>query len=803
MTINPRIAWLSPYGPRSDIGAYTRCLLPHFSAPDPQAFDCDLFINACGPSYDSPVPAMEIPTGGAIGEILSRYDAAIFNLGNNTHNHAQITAALRQLPGIAVLHDFSYHHFFAHKCFEELRSPPAYARLMRNYYGSAGFNMALRSGVITRDATLYAPWDGENVIDYPLMQPLAMLASAIVVHSRFVEEKVAKFFKGPILRLFLPSDQKVAPSSEDIARWRSQTVDKERCQFATFGHIGRPKCIETIILAMSQSALLRARANLVIAGHPGDKEYAREIEAMVAKLGLTKQVTFEYSVTNERLLAIKDASDVFVNLRYPNTEGASGSLIEMMNAARPVIAYRAGCYAEIPDNAAILIERAGGVDAVIDAMEAALAHPERRIAIGRAGRDHIGEQNSAKYVKELKAFILSVQGDLRRRSRLIVPVRDAMSWQRQDVAANDADWFADLSRARRSFFLLERDGAVRSPEIFLKWAMDDLIAFVARVLLHAGARNGLVALLTDYAQRLGRWQFYRLISQLDRRQELCRQKELSKEDVAVYGERMMDPAFWDIAARLQPEIFVSLLYLCILARAWGPGEQDNWVRRIRQGTPPSAVLLEFLGSMEYRQTFSDELMSGVEDWARRESALSAGDRGASRAQIAWPLDSNLRFSEDSPTAEALLGQFWHPRDGQGRWSDGRVGDLIFLMPDEAEKRHALLTLRLRVAGTRVIGERRITAHCNRRELATLTIRDDAPLNWKIPLPAAIHSKEGINLLLIADRDFSPAVSGQSRDKRSLGFMLIEGRLTLEPTEDGEFVVAEVAQAAPAAKSPLS
>jgi glycosyltransferase involved in cell wall biosynthesis len=735
---------------------------------------------------------MDIPADGAMGEILSRYDAAVFNLGNNVQNHALITAALRRVPGIAVLHDFSYHHFFAHKCFDDLRSPPAYARLMHDYYGSAGFNMALRSGVITRDTTLYAPWDGENVAEHPLMQPLAMLAAAIVVHSQFMEEKVAKFFKGPVLRLFLPSDQKVAPSPADIARWHSETAGKERCQFATFGHIGRPKCLDVIVLAISQSPILRARANLVIAGHPGDKEYTREIEALVATLGLTKQVTFEYSVTNERLLEIKNESDVFLNLRYPNTEGASGSLIEMMNAARPVIAYRAGCYAEVPTGAAVLVDRTSGIESVIRAMEDLVTDPERRIAIGTAARDHVRENDSAKYARELKAFISNVQDDLRLRSRLVAPVRDAMSWQASDVTSDDAGWFADLTRARRSLLMLERDSAGQSPEIFLDWAMDDLIAFVGRVLLHANVRDGLNSLLVEYAQRLGRWPFYRLISRIFRRQSLCQQPEISKDNVALYGERVTDTAFWDIAARLQPEIFVRLLYLCVLERGWGPGEQDNWVKRIRQGMPPSQALLEFLGSVEYQQAFSDGLMQDVEDWGRRESAFSKGRRSAPRAQIVWPAETSFRFSEDNPEIEALFGQLWHQRDAQGRWSDGRVGDLLFLMPEDVAKVDATLTLRIRVAGTRITGQRKITAHCNRRELASLMVRDDAPLNWQIPLPASVYSKDGINLLLMADQDFSPAAGGQSRDKRSLGIMLIEGRLSVG-VDGGEPGAVELAQ----------
>ncbi|MBV9991865.1 MAG: glycosyltransferase [Alphaproteobacteria bacterium] len=785
MSGTKRIAWLSPYGSRSDIGAFSRALLPHMAKDDgAPAFDCDLFVNANGPSYGAPVPMMDVPKGGAIGEILSRYDAAIYNLGNNAQNHGEIVDAMRRAPGIAVLHDFSYHHFFAHKCFEEINSPPAYARLIREYYGSAGFAMALRSGVITRDATLYAPWDGENVADYPLMQPLAELASAVVVHSRFMEERVAAFFKGPILRLFLPSDQKMAPSADDMARWRSETATKDRCQFASFGHIGRPKCLDTIIQAIAGSPLLKSRAQLVIAGHPGDKEYVRELEAMVTKLGLTKQVTFEFSVTNERLLQIKNESDVFVNLRFPNTEGASGSLVEMMNAGRPVIAYRAGCYAEIPDGAAVLIERTDGIEMVARAMEELLADPALRVTIGAAGQDHVRPKDSGRYVRQLKEFVLESGETLTRRARFLAPVRDARAWSAAEVSPADAEWFAELTRARRALMLLERDRGAHSPEIFLTWSMDELIAFAGRVLLHGANQSTFAPLLVSRAQRLGRWSFYRLISKLSFYQSLCQKPEISKDDAAAYGERVVDVAFWEIALNLQPNILVGLLYLCVLGRGWGPGEPDNWVKRIRQGTPPAAVLLDFMNSQEYRQAFPDRLMADVEDWARREVTLSSGQRSdQKRAQIVWPADQSVRFNEDNPTTEALLGQLWHRRDAQGRWSDGRTGDLRFHLPPAAAKHGATLALRLRVAGTAITGGRTIVANCNRRELGQIQLVNDSPQSWTIQLPSTVHSKDGVSLFLISDQDYSPAASGQSADKRSLGIMLIEGKLVIDKPED--------------------
>jgi hypothetical protein len=193
------------------------------------------------------------------------------------------------------------------------------------------------------------------------------------------------------------------------------------------------------------------------------------------------------------------------------------------------------------------------------------------------------------------------------------------------------------------------------------------------------------------------------------------------------------------------------------------------------------VLLDFLGSQEYRQTFPDNLMASVEEWARGEAAVALAPRGGAKPLTAWPVDMDIRFSEDDPKIDALLGPLWHRRDAQGRWSDGRTGDLRFLLPEDAAEHGATLSLRLRVAGTKHTGPRTVVAHCNRRELATITLADDAPQIWTLGLPSSLYAREGINLLLVADQDYSPATSGESADRRALGVMLIEGRLTVEPS----------------------
>ena len=48
----------------------------------------------------------------------------------------------------------------------------------------------------------------------------------------------------------------------------------------------------------------------------------------------------------------------------------------------------------------------------------------------------------------------------------------------------------------------------------------------------------------------------------------------------------------------------------------------------------------------------------------------------------------------------------------------------------------------------------------------------------------------MSLFLIADQDFSPASSGQSADRRSLGVMLIEGRLKVDAPAAEEQALTE-------------
>ena len=108
----------------------------------------------------------------------------------------------------------------------------------------------------------------------------------------------------------------------------------------------------------------------------------------------------------------------------------------------------------------VLVDRADGLETIVDAMKGLMASPERRVAIGDAAEKHVRPQSSERYARKLRDFVLDTQDELRRKRRLIVPARDGFSWRVSDLAPEDSAWFKDLTRARRAFLLLDRKSVV-------------------------------------------------------------------------------------------------------------------------------------------------------------------------------------------------------------------------------------------------------------------------------------------------------------------------------------------------------
>ncbi len=213
----------------------------------------------------------------------------------------------------------------------------------------------------------------------PMLSALLAPARGVVVHSAFAAAMARRYTQAPICQLFLSAEQKRIYSDKDLEQWRARTRGAGPVRITSFGNITRNKRLELTCRAFADSALLRSSATLRIVGHARDPLYVEELRDLIAAEKLSEIVELATSVDDRRLARFKDETDIFVLLRQPNIEGASGSLLEALNTGRPVIAMTSGSFAELPQDAFAAIAPDDDGTQLRAMLEALASDPERRI----------------------------------------------------------------------------------------------------------------------------------------------------------------------------------------------------------------------------------------------------------------------------------------------------------------------------------------------------------------------------------------------------------------------------------------
>ena len=105
---------------------------------------------------------------------------------------------------------------------------------------------------------------------------------------------------------------------------------------------------------------------------------------------------------------------MFINLRFPNAEGASGSLAEQMACSVATIVLDSGCFREIPDEAVVKIPDIRTAESLRAAMERLVDDPTLRAEIGGAAREFGRERTAAAYARRFLEFLSSRAGNAER-----------------------------------------------------------------------------------------------------------------------------------------------------------------------------------------------------------------------------------------------------------------------------------------------------------------------------------------------------------------------------------------------------
>ncbi|HDR9585215.1 TPA: DUF4214 domain-containing protein [Burkholderia stabilis] len=336
--------------------------------------------------------------------VAREFDAVIYNLGNNEENHYSIFQCLKKLPGIVVLHDFVMQHGIVNDLFNRKQKPDLYYWLLAALYGKDGVR-ACHSSALSYAGGVRGGWDSPSVASFPMFEVFSGLASACVVHSKFFESQLKPHFAGPILRSRNPYDLKRVPSEEVIDTfYKVREKAGGKVVFAAFGHMSPSKCIDRVLRVFGHSERLKKEARLILCGG-ASPEYDQYLRRLCADGDLGHCVEFRGSVSDTELYALQVEADVFVNLRQPNTEGQSGSLIEQLAAGKPVICYDTGCYADLSDDVAYKVHSTADFNELQRVFERLLNGVAERREVGLQGRAAALEYDCARYARELFEFV--------------------------------------------------------------------------------------------------------------------------------------------------------------------------------------------------------------------------------------------------------------------------------------------------------------------------------------------------------------------------------------------------------------
>jgi glycosyltransferase involved in cell wall biosynthesis len=379
-----RVAYFSPLPPsRSGIADYSAELLPALAAH----LDLELFVED-GQRVD-PALASRFPVRGhrafpALQE-ERRYDAVLYQIGNNVDYHAGIYEMLLRYPGITVLHEYVLHHLV--RGMTLVRGDLAgYVEEMRYAYGRTGQAMARRS----LDTGI--PLD---VWTYPLFERVVDASLGVIVHNECTARRVlASRPLTPVARVphhlslgGLEQLETPEPGTEAAALRAKLGIAPDAFVVGSFGFITPAKRLDVSLRALAR---LRREVPGAVYLLVGEASPYYDFAAILTP-ELSPGVVQAGRVGIDEFLRLMQVPDITVNLRYPSAGETSGTLIRLLGTGKPVIVSDTGAFSEIPDDCCAKVDLDESEEELLLAyLRRFAADPALRRRVGDNARRHIG-----------------------------------------------------------------------------------------------------------------------------------------------------------------------------------------------------------------------------------------------------------------------------------------------------------------------------------------------------------------------------------------------------------------------------
>ncbi|MBD5778698.1 hypothetical protein IEN85_04290 [Pelagicoccus sp. NFK12] len=384
-----RIHWFSPLSPeRTDIGHFTLRVCEEL------AKHCDLtlwthpqhFSGPQQPSWRKRYKAFPYSEFEQQLEALNRADAIFYNIGNNAAFHREILDAMRRVPGVAIMHDRCLFECISSVYREKPHGERLFSQLMEVTYGpeAKSDNAAWLKGDRSLD---------QLATQYPFDEHAALGAWGTIHHSDPVDDQPPSAPAPHSWTLSLPYPAEPLLNAPKLR-------ERDGCLHCLlFGYLGGPnrRLAETLQALKAYPQKDRIRLHLAGEVHENFK-----IDSLLAKLGLSEQVTREGFLPENELDQLLSGSDLVINLRFPTRGEASGSLLRAWNQAAPSAVTNRGAYAQLPDDVVWKVDPEQEASQLMGIWDSLLLDPQAAVEKGQAGRRLLQRKHSVEsYVASL------------------------------------------------------------------------------------------------------------------------------------------------------------------------------------------------------------------------------------------------------------------------------------------------------------------------------------------------------------------------------------------------------------------
>ncbi len=297
-------------------------------------------------------------------------DIALYHVGNNPEHHSWIVEALRERPGLVVLHEHVLHHLVAGMTIA-VGDHDGYLRAMQRDAGVVGRLMA--HGII--DGVVPPVWESRPM-DFPLCGEILDLATGLIVHSQTVEDAArGRGYVGPIYRIPHPAWPKPEIAVDPALAGVSGPI------FGAFGHLNTAKRAPQLVEAFAQVVVQEPDAKLLLVGSASEGIHIDGRLAEIEQAHPGSVIRLPY-VEEDRLWNLIAACDVCVCLRYPTMGETSGIAIRALVCGRPLIVSDVGWFSELSDEVALRVGAGSReIDDIAHAMSDLITDAPRRLCM--------------------------------------------------------------------------------------------------------------------------------------------------------------------------------------------------------------------------------------------------------------------------------------------------------------------------------------------------------------------------------------------------------------------------------------